>query len=398
MLGTVARCAARGRRLPPSPADAARREEGRAAAAGIVRRVSGLASALDDLSPLRFAGGRLELLDQTRLPREEVWLSCTRPEEVADAIRRLAVRGAPAIGVAAAWGLVLAVAAAADAAEADARFAAAHALLAATRPTAVNLRWALDAGREVWSAALPRGLEAARTALADWARRVQEEDLAANRRMGEHGAALFAPGDRALTHCNAGALATAGYGTAVGVLTSAWRGGRLASVWVDETRPLLQGARLTAWELSRLGIPYQLVSDSSAGLLLSRGMVDRVVVGADRIARNGDTANKIGTYPLAVLAARHGVPFYVAAPLSTVDLATASGADIPIEERRGDEVTELFGIRVAPDAAEAVNFAFDVTPAELIAAIVTEAGVLRPPYEESLARAKAGAAAGAGEP
>ena len=360
--------------------------------------MSGLASALDDLSPLRFAGGRLELLDQTRLPREEVWLSCTRPEEVADAIRRLAVRGAPAIGVAAAWGLVLAVAAAADAAEADARFAAAHALLAATRPTAVNLRWALDAGREVWSAALPRGLEAARTALADWARRVQEEDLAANRRMGEHGAALFAPGDRALTHCNAGALATAGYGTAVGVLTSAWRGGRLASVWVDETRPLLQGARLTAWELSRLGIPYRLVSDSSAGLLLSRGMVDRVVVGADRIARNGDTANKIGTYPLAVLAARHGVPFYVAAPLSTVDLATASGADIPIEERRGDEVTELFGIRVAPDAAEAVNFAFDVTPAELIAAIVTEAGVLRPPYEESLARAKAGAAVAAGEP
>jgi methylthioribose-1-phosphate isomerase len=293
---------------------------------------------------------------------------------------------------------VLAVAVVADAAEADARFAAAHALLAATRPTAVNLRWALDAGREVWSAALPRGLEAARTALADWARRVQEEDLAANRRMGEHGAALFAPGDRALTHCNAGALATAGYGTAVGVLTSAWRGGRLASVWVDETRPLLQGARLTAWELSRLGIPYRLVSDSSAGLLLSRGMVDRVVVGADRIARNGDTANKIGTYPLAVLAARHGVPFYVAAPLSTVDLATASGADIPIEERRGDEVTELFGIRVAPDEAEAVNFAFDVTPAELIAAIVTEAGVLRPPYEESLARAKAGAAVAADGP
>ena len=360
--------------------------------------MSGLAPAPDDLSPLRFANGRLELLDQTRLPREEVWLSCTRPEEVADAIRRLAVRGAPAIGVAAAWGLVLAVSAAADAAEAGARLAAAHALLAATRPTAVNLRWALDAGREVWSAALPRGLEPARTALADWARRVQEEDLAANRLMGEHGAALFAPGDRALTHCNAGALATAGYGTAVGVLTSAWRGGRLASVWVDETRPLLQGARLTAWELSRLGIPYRLVSDSSAGLLLSRGLVDRVVVGADRIARNGDTANKIGTYPLAVLAARHGVPFYVAAPLSTVDLATASGADIPIEERRGDEVTELFGTRVAPDAAEAVNFAFDVTPAELIAAIVTEAGVLRPPYEESLARAKAGAAAAAARP
>ena len=355
-------------------------------------------AAPDTLSPLRFTADRLELLDQTRLPREEVWLSCARPEEVADAIRRLAVRGAPAIGVAAAWGLVLAVTPAADAADADARFTGAHTLLASTRPTAVNLRWALDAGREAWSAALPRGLDAARAALAEWARRVQTEDVAANRRMGEHGAALFRAGDRALTHCNAGALATAGYGTAVGVLTSAWRDGRLASVWVDETRPLLQGARLTAWELSRLGIPYRLVSDSSAGLLLARGLVDRIVVGADRIARNGDTANKIGTYPLAVLAARHGVPFYVAAPLSTVDLATASGAEIPIEERRGDEVVEVFGTRVAPEAAEAVNFAFDVTPAELIAAIVTEAGVLLPPYEETLARAKAeakGAVAGA---
>jgi methylthioribose-1-phosphate isomerase len=341
-----------------------------------------------DLSPLRFAEGRLELLDQTLLPRKEVWLRCATPEEVADAIRRLAVRGAPAIGVAAAWGLVLAVAPATGEADADRRFAAAHALLAATRPTAVNLRWALDQGREQWAAARARGLSAARAALAAWAQRVQDEDLAANRRMGEHGAALFRAGDRALTHCNAGALATAGYGTAVGVLTSAWRGGRLASVWVDETRPLLQGARLTAWELSRLGIPYRLVSDSSAGLLLSRGMVDRIVVGADRIARNGDTANKIGTYPLAVLAARHGVPFYVAAPLSTVDLATPSGAEIPIEERRGEEVVEVFGTRVAPAAAEAVNFAFDVTPAELIAAIVTEVGVLEPPYEESLARAK----------
>jgi methylthioribose-1-phosphate isomerase len=345
----------------------------------------------DDLSPLRYADGCLDLLDQTLLPRAESWLRCTTPEEVGDAIRRLAVRGAPAIGVAAAWGLVLAVAPALDPGEAEERFAAAHALLAGTRPTAVNLRWALDRGRAVWSAALPRGLEAARAALHAWAARLQAEDAEANRRMGEHGATLFAPGDRALTHCNAGALATAGYGTAVGVLTSAWRHGRLASVWVDETRPLLQGARLTAWELSRLAIPYRLVSDSSAGLLLARGMVDRIVVGADRIARNGDTANKIGTYPLAVLAARHGVPFYVAAPLSTVDLATPSGADIPIEERRGDELLELFGTRVAPETAEALNFAFDVTPADLIAAIVTEAGVLRPPYEQTLAAAVASA-------
>jgi methylthioribose-1-phosphate isomerase len=249
----------------------------------------------DDFSPLRFTGGRLDLLDQTVLPREEVWLQCTTPDQVADAIRRLAVRGAPAIGVAAAWGLVLAVAPAAGAEDADARFARAHELLAATRPTAVNLRWALDRGRAVWSAALPHGLAVASAALIAWAERLQEEDAAANRRMGEHGAQLFVPGDRALTHCNAGALATAGYGTAVGVLTSAWRQGRLASVWVDETRPLLQGARLTAWELSRLAIPYRLISDSSAGLLLARGLVDRIVVGADRIARNGDTANKIGT-------------------------------------------------------------------------------------------------------
>ncbi|HXT22336.1 MAG TPA: S-methyl-5-thioribose-1-phosphate isomerase, partial [Thermoanaerobaculia bacterium] len=210
-------------------------------------------------------------------------------------------------------------------------------------------------------------------------------------RMGEHGAALFAPGDRALTHCNAGALATAGYGTAIGVLTSAWRTGRLATVWVDETRPLLQGARLTAWELSRLGIPYRVITDSSAGSLIGRGAVDRVVVGADRIARNGDTANKIGTYPLAVLAARHRVPFYVAAPLSTVDLATPNGAAIPIEERRSDEVIALLGARTAPPDAAALNLAFDVTPADLITAIITEAGVLHPPYEESLARAVAGA-------
>ena len=347
--------------------------------------------ALDAFSPLRFADGRLELLDQTRLPGEEVWLACTEPETVADAIRRLAVRGAPAIGVAAAWGLVLAVAGEAEGPAADRRFDAAFELLAATRPTAVNLRWALEQGRRVWAGARAAGgPEHATGALGAWAARVQADDLEANRRMGEHGATLFREGDRALTHCNAGALATAGYGTAVGVLTSAWRHGRLGAVWVDETRPLLQGARLTAWELGRLGIPHRVVTDSSAGALMSRGLVDRIVVGADRIARNGDTANKIGTYPLAVLAQRHGIPFYVAAPLSTVDLATASGADIPIEERAPDEVLELFGTRVAPGGAAALNFAFDVTPAELIAAIVTEAGVLRPPYEESLARAVAG--------
>ena len=220
-----------------------------------------------------------------------------------------------------------------------------------------------------------------------WAQRLQQEDLEACQAMGDHGATLFLPGDRVLTHCNAGALATAGYGTAIGVITSAFRAGRLAQVWVDETRPLLQGARLTAWELDRLGIPHRLVTDSSVGALMSRGLVDRVVVGADRIARNGDTANKIGTYTVAVLAARHGVPFYVAAPRSTVDLATATGRDIPIEERAASEVKEIGGVTVAPAGTAALNFAFDVTPAELIAAIVTEVGVHLPPYEESLAKA-----------
>ncbi|HXT20722.1 MAG TPA: s-methyl-5-thioribose-1-phosphate isomerase, partial [Thermoanaerobaculia bacterium] len=242
-------------------------------------------------APIRYVDGRLELLDQTRLPGEEVWIVCRDVETVADAIRRLAVRGAPAIGVAAAWGLVVAVSAPdAPTRELALRFDAAWDLLAGTRPTAVNLRWALDQGRQVWDGALPRGAAAARAALAEWAARLQADDLAANLRMGEHGAALFAPGDRALTHCNAGALATAGYGTAIGVLTSAWRTGRLTTVWVDETRPLLQGARLTAWELSRLGIPYRVITDSSAGSLIARGAVDRIVVGADRIARNGDTA------------------------------------------------------------------------------------------------------------
>lgn len=336
-----------------------------------------------DFSPIRWDAGRLLLLDQTLLPQREEWLACGQPQEVAEAICRLAVRGAPAIGVAAAYGLVLAVQGAPEE-EGAARFAAAFELLAATRPTAVNLRWALQQGRAVFAAGRP-GEDAVARLLA-WARKVQVEDLAACRAMGDHGATLFAPGDRVLTHCNAGALATAGYGTAIGVITSAFRDGKVAQVWVDETRPLLQGARLTAWELGRLGIPHRLVTDSSVGALMSRGLVDRVVVGADRIAKNGDAANKIGTYTVAVLAHRHGVPFYVAAPRSTVDLATASGADIPIEERSESEVKQLGGVTVAPESTAALNFAFDVTPAELIAAIITEEGVHLPPYEKSLQR------------
>jgi methylthioribose-1-phosphate isomerase len=304
------------------------------------------------VEPLRFEDGALLVLDQRLLPAEERWLRCERPAEVAECISTLAVRGAPAIGIAAAYGLALA----------DDRVAAAE-LLRATRPTAVNLAWALE---QVLAAPDPLAR----------ARELHLEQEQADRRLAELGAARFEPGDRALTHCNAGALATAGYGTAGGVLRAAWEQGRLEQVWVDETRPLLQGARLTTYELARAGIPYRLITDSSAGTLMARGMVDRVVVGADRIAANGDVANKVGTYPLAVLAQRHGVPFYVAAPLSTVDPATPSGDAIPIEERDAGEV--------AP-GQPALNFAFDVTPAELVTAIVTEAGVLEAPYEEAIA-------------
>jgi methylthioribose-1-phosphate isomerase len=309
------------------------------------------------VQPLRFADGALLVLDQRALPREERWIRCERPAEVADCIRTLAVRGAPAIGIAAAYGMVLAGEDRAEAAE----------LLRATRPTAVNLGWAVDQ------------LLAAPDPLAR-ARELHRDQDAADRRLAALGAERFADGDRALTHCNTGPLATAGYGTAAGVLRAAWERGRLGKVWVGETRPLDQGARLTTYELERAGIPFTLVTDSSAGALLARGLVDRIVVGADRIAANGDVANKVGTYPLAVLAARHGVPFYVAAPVSTIDPGTPSGAQIPIEERDPSELAA---------GVPAVNFAFDVTPAELVTAIVSEAGVLEPPYEESIARVAA---------
>jgi methylthioribose-1-phosphate isomerase len=329
-------------------------------------------------SPLRFTGGALELLDQTRLPDEEVWLRCERPEEVADAIRRLAVRGAPAIGVAAAYALVLA------ARLPDVSFDESAELLAATRPTAVNLRWAVDQGREACAQAIADGADPGR-ALLEWADGVAHDREEADRHIAVHAAALFAPGHRVYTHCNTGGLATAGGGTALGAIEEAWRSGLVGEVWVGETRPLLQGARLTAWELEQAGVPFRVVTDSSAAALMSRGLVDLVAVGADRIARNGDVANKIGTYGLAVLADRHGIPFHVVAPLSTVDLGTAGGADIPIEERDPSEV-----IANGP----ALNLAFDVTPHDLVTSIVTEAGVLVPPYEESLERAvKAGSPA-----
>jgi len=322
-------------------------------------------------SPLRFTGGALELLDQTRLPDEEVWLRCERPEEVADAIRRLAVRGAPAIGVAAAYALVLA------ARLPDVSFDESAELLAATRPTAVNLRWAIEQGREAFAQATADGADPGGPLL-EWADGVARDREEADRQIAVHAAALFAPGSRVYTHCNTGGLATAGGGTALGAIEDAWRSGLVGEVWVGETRPLLQGARLTAWELGQAGVPFRVVTDSSAAALMGRGLVDLVAVGADRIARNGDVANKIGTYGLAVLADRHGIPFHVVAPISTVDLGTASGADIPIEERDASEV-----IANGP----ALNLAFDVTPHDLVTSIVTEAGVLEPPYEESLERA-----------
>ena len=318
------------------------------------------------IKPVTWDHGELVLLDQTLLPGEERLLRCSTPEQVADGIRRLAVRGAPAIGVAAAYGLALGLRMGRDADEVVE-------LLAGTRPTAVNLRWALE---QAHGASADEALETAH--------RLLREQLNADQRMAELGAELIAAGSRLLTHCNTGALATAGAGTAGGVIDAAWRAGRVAHVWVDETRPLLQGARLTAWELGRAGVPFSVVTDSSVGLLMSRGEVDAVVVGADRIAANGDVANKIGTYTVAVVAERHGVPVYVVAPLSTIDPETAGGHLIPIEERDPAEVTEN---------GPAANFAFDVTPAELVTAIVTEAGVLRPPYGAAISAALARAPA-----
>jgi methylthioribose-1-phosphate isomerase len=298
---------------------------------------------------------RVVLLDQRRLPDELVELTCASAAEVADAIRVLAVRGAPAIGIAAAYAYAMAAANGED-------LDAAEDVLASSRPTAVNLRWALDE------------LKAEPTAVR--ARALHEEEVDRCRRMAVRAAGLLRPGTRALTHCNAGGLATAGYGTAVGALRAAWERGVLARVLVDETRPLLQGSRLTAFELEQLGIPHAVIADSAAASFMAAGDVDCVITGADRIAANGDTANKIGTYALAVLAAHHAIPFYVVAPTSSVDLRTPSGAEIPIEERAPEEVTTRFPAR---------NPAFDVTPASLIGAIVTEHGVHRAPYAESLA-------------
>ena len=336
----------------------------------------------EELTPLRWRDDALELLDQTRLPLEETWLRCGQAEEVGEAIRRLSVRGAPAIGVAAAYGLVLGLSGPEGS---DLRGDFERAVRAvSTRPTAVNLRWAVERGERIFSQSHGQGREACRAALLAWAKDLHAADFESNRRMGEYGAALFPAGSRILTHCNTGALATTGIGTALGVIRTAHAQGRVSEVFADETRPLLQGARLTAWELEHLGIPYRLITDSSAGALMGRGMIDAVIVGADRIAANGDTANKIGTYTLAVLARHHRLPFYVAAPVSTFDPATANGAAIPIEERDPGEVTTYARTTIAPRREAALNFAFDVTPNDLISAIVTDQGVLQAPFDRAI--------------
>jgi methylthioribose-1-phosphate isomerase len=310
-----------------------------------------------DLSPesiVRLEDDAVVVLDQRRLPDEEIELRCASAAEVADAIRSLAVRGAPSIGVAAGYGLALAAQRGED-------LDRAYEVLVSSRPTAVNLRWALDELRD--------------DPTPERARALHEEEVARCRRMGQHAAALVPAGARLLTHCNTGGLATGGYGSALGAVRVAWEAGLVDHVWVDETRPLLQGERLTAWELATLGIPFSVIVDGAAASLMRAGEVDAVVTGADRIAANGDVANKVGTYGLAVAAAHHDLPFYVVAPTSTVDAAAATGADIPIEERDPREVTSRFAAR---------NPAFDVTPNELVTAIVTEAGVHRAPYRSSL--------------
>jgi methylthioribose-1-phosphate isomerase len=320
------------------------------------------------VEPIRWRGDALELLDQRLLPRDVHYVTCRDAHEVAIAIRDMIVRGAPAIGVSAAFGVALA-------AQRNDDIDAAAAELRASRPTAVNLMWALDR--------MLRARDTGRDLTVE-AESMFREDVEANKRIGRYGAELLGQSVTVLTHCNAGALATAGYGTALGVIRAAVEGGKRVAVFADETRPYLQGARLTAWELKQENIDVTLITDSMAGHFFQQGRFDAVIVGADRIAANGDTANKIGTYTVAVLANAHGVPFYIAAPLSTIDRNCPSGAGIPIEERSAAEVTSIGGVSIAPDGIGVRHPAFDVTPARLISAIITDRGVLRAPYDESI--------------
>src|SRR5271157_5785379 len=323
------------------------------------------------------------MIDQTRLPFEESYVTCRTYEEVADAIRGMVIRGAPAIGVATAMGVALGVLHA-DERQLDREMETICGALAGTRPTAVNLFWAIERMKRLYASLRGRPAGEIRRRMVEEALAVREEDIAINRAIGRNGAVLVPDHKTVLTHCNAGALATAGYGTALGVVRAAIECGKQVDVFADETRPFLQGARLTVWELQHDGIPATLITDSMAGHFLKSGRIGCVVVGADRIAANGDVANKIGTYSVAVLARENNVPFYVAAPISTLDLTLATGAGIPIEQRAASEVTHVFGVAVAPEGIAVENPAFDVTPSRYVTAIITEHGVARAPYEQSL--------------
>jgi methylthioribose-1-phosphate isomerase len=338
------------------------------------------------LPAIAWRGRSIVMIDQRKLPLQETYVRCHTYIQVAQAIEKMVIRGAPAIGIAAAYGLVLgAMALSAETGRSiDRDFEKIYQRLERTRPTARNLFWALERMRAAYERSRAQGLRAIRTALLEEAKAIELEDVETNWSIGLHGQALLRDGMNVLTHCNAGALATAEYGTALGIIRAAVAKGKRIRVYADETRPFLQGARLTVWELDKDGIPVVLITDSMAGWFMRRGEVDAVVVGADRIARNGDTANKIGTYSLAVLAKENGVPFYVAAPTSTIDASLADGGGIPIEERNPDEVREIGGRLITVPYVEVRNPAFDVTPAAYITAIVNERGVHRPPYEKSL--------------
>jgi|SRR5579872_409176 len=330
----------------------------------------------------------VRFIDQTKLPTEEHYVNCKTCEQVADAIRDMVVRGAPAIGVSAAMGIALGVktSKAETVGELKQDFDRCCELIRATRPTAVNLFWAIRRMQDKFESLRIRPLQQIRNALIEEAQRMHAEDIAANQAMGRFGATLMPASGGVLTHCNAGALATCGYGTALGVIRAAVEQGKKIHVYADETRPFLQGSRLTAWELVKDGIPTTVISDNMSGAMMRQGKIGAVVVGADRIAANGDVANKIGTYTVAVLAKEHNIPFYVAAPFSTIDMETSDGSKIPIEQRNTKEVTHIGGRQMVPDGAQIENPAFDVTPANYVTAIVTERGIARAPYGESLAR------------
>ncbi|HEY1731125.1 MAG TPA: S-methyl-5-thioribose-1-phosphate isomerase [Terriglobales bacterium] len=338
------------------------------------------------IKTLEWTDEGVRFIDQTKLPTEETYVTCKTYEDVADAIRTMIVRGAPAIGVAAGMGVALGVrnSQARDHASLKREFAQICDVLAGTRPTAVNLFWGIRRMQRKFDEVSDQPISTIKRTLVSEAQRMHAEDIAANEAMGKHGAVLLPSSGAVLTHCNAGALATAGYGTALGVIRAAVDSGKQLQVFADETRPFLQGSRLTAWELMKDGIPTTVISDNMAGAMMHQGKINAVIVGADRIAANGDVANKIGTYTVAVLAKEHGIPFYVAAPFSTVDLETPDGSLIPIEQRSAAEVTHFFGKQITPDGVQIENPAFDVTPHRYVSAIITERGVVRAPYAESL--------------